>query len=294
MSNLVLYLIAVVIWGSTWLAIKFQLGAVGTSVSVAFRFGLSALILFAYAAWQRSPLKLPVRLHAWLALQGLLLFGVNYVLVYLSEVHLPSGIVAVIFSAAVFFNLIGARLWFGTPIPQRALFGAVLGCTGVVLVFSPQLLALSTTPESAIGAALALSSAFSASMGNLVASRNQQAGGNVITNTAWSMLYGAALVLAYALVTGERLAFAWTVPYVASFLYLTLFGSVVAFTAYLTLLKRVGPGKAGYVNVAVPVVALLLSTLFERLDWQPLMVAGAVLCLAGNVLVLRTKRRTGS
>ena len=294
MSNLVLYLVAVVIWGSTWLAIKFQLGVVGTSVSVASRFGFAAVVLFGYAAWQRSPLRLPARLHLWLALQGLLLFGINYVCVYLSEVHLPSGIVAVIFSAAVFFNLIGARLWFGTPIPRRALFGAALGCTGVVLVFSPQLLALSATPQAAIGAALALFSAFSASLGNLVASRNQQSGGNVITNMAWSMLYGSLLVLAYALVAGERLAFVWSVPYVLSFLYLTLFGSVVAFTAYLTLLKRVGPGKAGYVNVAVPVVALLLSTLFERLDWQPLMVVGAALCLAGNVLVLRTRRRAAS
>jgi drug/metabolite transporter (DMT)-like permease len=293
MSNLMLYLVAVVIWGSTWLAIKFQLGAVASSVSVASRFGSAALVLFLYAAWQRSPLRLPARLHAWLALQGLLLFGVNYVCVYLSEVHLPSGIVAVIFSVAVFFNLLGARLWFGTPIPPRALLGALLGCTGVALVFSPQLLALSATPEAAVGAALALFSAFSASLGNLVASRNQQAGGSVVTNTAWSMLYGAALVLAYAIASGERLDFVWTVPYVASFLYLTLFGSVIAFTAYLTLIRRVGPGKAGYVNVAVPVVALLLSTLFERLDWQPLMLVGAVLCLAGNILVLRSRRPAG-
>lgn len=291
MSNIWLYAVAVLIWGSTWLAIKFQLGPVGVSMSVAMRFGFAAILLFAFAAWRSIPLAASGERHRWLVLQGALLFGLNYVLVYVSERYLPSGIVAVFFSAVVFLNLFGARIAFGTPIPARALTGATIGCTGVALVFSPQFRALSTTPTVAFGASVALLSALLASFGNLVASRNQRAGGHVVANTAWSMLYGAILVFMYGLLTGERPAFPLTPAFVSSFLYLSIFGSVIAFTAYLTLMQRVGPGKAGYVNVAVPVVALALSTLFEDLHWAPLMVLGALLCLVGNVLVLRPGRR---
>ena len=291
MSNLVLYLLSVFIWGSTWIAIKFQLGPVGASVSVASRFGLASLLLFAYARLRDLPVVLPRPHHLGLAAQGALLFGINYVFVYLSERYLPSGIVAMVFSAIVFFNLLGARLWFGTPIAPRALLGATLGVAGVVLIFSPQFRSLGSSADVITGALFALASAISASLGSLVASYNQRFSAPVITNTAWAMAYGTVLVTVYGILTGESFAFAWTLPFVASFLYLTLFGSVIAFTAYLTLVKRVGPGRAGYVNVAVPVVALAISTLFENLRWQPLMIAGALLCLAGNVLVLRAGRR---
>lgn len=291
MSNLVLYLLTVFIWGSTWIAIKFQLGPAGASVSVAGRFGLASLLLFAYARLRDLPVVLPRRHHLGLAAQGALLFGINYVFVYLSERYLPSGIVAMVFSAIVFFNLLGARLWFGTPIAPRALLGATLGVAGVVLIFSPQFRSLGSSADVISGALFALASAVSASLGSLIASYNQRLSAPVITNTAWAMAYGTVLVTVYGFITGESFAFAWTPPFVASFLYLTLFGSVIAFTAYLTLVKRVGPGRAGYVNVAVPVVALAISTLFENLRWQPLMIAGALLCLAGNVLVLRAGRR---
>lgn len=290
MSNLALYLTAVLIWGSTWIAIKFQLGAVAPEVSVAWRFALAAAILFAVARARRLPIRLRGAEHAGLAVQGLLLFGVNYVTVYLAERTLPSGIVAVIFSIAVFWNLVGARLWFGTPIPPVALVGALLGVTGVALVFSPQIASLATHGADAGGMLFALSAPLCASAGNLVASRNQRAGVPVIQGTAWAMLYGSLFVALYAGGLGESFAVEPSVRYLASLLYLTVFGSVIAFTAYLTLMQRVGPGRAGYSNVAVPVVALVLSTVFEGLHWRPLMVLGALLCLAGNVLVLNPGR----
>ncbi len=290
MSNLVLYVIAVLIWGSTWLAIKFQLGSVAPAVSVGVRFAIAAALLFVYAARRRLPLRLDATDHGWLAIQGLLMFGINYVTVYLSERTLPSGIVAVIFSLAVFFNLIGARICFGTPIQRTAMAGALLGCGGVVLVFWPQIAHLSTTGTPLEGVLLAVVSALIASVGNIVASRNHRAGQAVVANTAWSMLYGSLFVGLYAVVTGDRLTIDWSVGYIASLLYLAVFGSVVAFTAYLTLMKRIGPGKAGYSSVAIPVVALLLSTMFEALRWQPVMVVGALLCLAGNLLVLQSGR----
>ena len=291
MSNLSLYALSVLIWGSTWLAIKFQLGVAPPAVSVAARFLLAAALLFAYAARRRLPLAFSRKAHLWLALQGLLMFGLNYVTVYLAERSLASGIVAVIFSLSVFCNLIGARLAFGTPIQPAAMAGALVGCAGVGLLFSPQLANLAASGAEMGDVALAIFSALVASAGNIVASRNHRAGQPVITNTAWSMLYGAVGVACYAAATECGIVLDWSAGYVASLVYLSVFGSVIAFTAYLTLMKRVGPGKAGYSSVAIPVVALLLSTLFEHLRWRPLMVAGALLCLAGNVLVLRSGRR---
>jgi len=137
MSDLALYACSVLIWGSTWLAIKFQLGVVPPAVSVAWRFAAAALILLAYAGYKRLPLRFDLRTHGWLALQGLLLFGINYVLVYLSEQSLTSGLVAVLFSLVAFCNIVGLRLFFSVPVNRTALAGSALGILGVALVFWP-------------------------------------------------------------------------------------------------------------------------------------------------------------
>src|SRR5579864_6564490 len=146
MSDLALYAWAVLIWGSTWLAIKFQLGVVAPAVSVAWRFAAAALMLMAYARLRRLPLRFDARTHAWLALQGLLLFGINYVLVYRSEQTLTSGLVALIFSLITFCNIVGLRLFFSVPVKPTALAGAILGVIGVALVFWPELANFSMSP----------------------------------------------------------------------------------------------------------------------------------------------------
>lgn len=286
MSNLNLYLISVGIWGSTWLAIKFQLGVVPPSVSVAWRFGLASLILMVYAYLKRLPLRFDQRTHRWLALQGLLLFGANYVLTYMSEQNLSSGLVAVIFSLLVFFNIAGTRLFFGSPPRSRSVLGAILGVAGVAMLFWPDLSQFSVAGTALQGLIMALIATLIASLGNMAATRNQRAGLPVFAQNAWAMLYGSIMVLAYALVVGDKLSFEPSFAYVASLLYLALFGSVLAFGAYLTLLGRIGAARAGYTAVAIPVVALALSTIFENLHWQPIMGLGVLLCLAGNLLVL--------
>jgi len=286
MSNLNLYLVSIGIWGSTWLAIKFQLGVVPPAVSVAWRFGLAALILMGYARFRRLSLRFDARTHLWLALQGLLLFGANYVLTYMAELNLSSGLVAVIFSLMMFFNIAGMRLLFHSPPRGRSVLGALLGIAGVTLLFWPDLSRFSVAGTALQGLIWALVATLIASLGNMTATRNQRAGLPVFAQNAWAMLYGALLVLGYALLTGERLAFETTFAYVCSLLYLALFGSVLAFGAYLTLLGRIGAGRAGYTAVAIPVVALTLSTIFEGLQWQGIMGVGVLLCLAGNLLVL--------
>jgi drug/metabolite transporter (DMT)-like permease len=291
MSTLNLYALSTLIWGSTWLAITFQLGVVPPAVSVVWRFALSALILFAYALSQRMPLRFAARDHMWLAIQGFFMFGFSYVCVYLSEQTLTSGLVAVVFSIMVFWNILGMRLFFNTPINPVTFVAAVLGVAGVALVFWPEIANFSASGAAVGGLGLALAGTIAASFGNLSALRNQRNQIPMIPQLAWAMLYGSLVIGVYAVAAGFEFTFEWSVPYVLSLIYLALFGSVIAFGLYLTLIKRIGVDRAGYVGVAIPIVALLLSTLFEDLEWQPSMVIGVLLSVAGNVLILRGKER---
>jgi len=287
MSTLHLYAITTLIWGSTWLAITFQLGVVPPAVSIVWRFALSALILLAYALWRRLPLRFSARDHLWMAVQGFLMFGLSYVCVYLAEEDLTSGLVAVVFSIIVFWNIIGMRLFFGTAVNPATLFAASLGVAGVVLVFWPEIANFSTSSRAARGLLFALVGTVAASLGNMIALRNQHHRIPIVPLIGWAMGYSTIFIAIYAALSGDEFAFEWSFSYVASLIYLALFGSVLAFAFYLTLIKRIGADRAGYIGAAVPVVALLLSTLFEDLQWQASMVVGVLLCIAGNVLILR-------
>jgi len=285
MNNLALYGCTVFIWGSTWLAIKFQLGTVAPAVSIAWRFALAGIILQVYARIRRLPLGFDLRTHAWLVLHGILMFGASYLLAYLSELTLPSGLVAVTFSLIVFFNILFLRLFFAVPVRTASLAGAAIGIAGVALLFRPDISGFSFSAEHRRGVAYCLGSTLVASLGNMTATQSHRMRLPVVQATAWSMLYGALFIAAYAALDGEAFAFDTAPTYVVSLLYLAVFGSVIAFVAYLTLMARIGADRASYSNIAIPVVAMLLSTLFEHLRWNLWIGAGLVLCLVGNVMV---------
>jgi drug/metabolite transporter (DMT)-like permease len=289
MSNLGLYSVAVLIWGSTWLVIKFQLGVVSPVVSVVWRFALAGVMLLAYSAIRRRPLLFRARDHLWIALQGILMFGLNYVGVYLAEQVLTSGLVAVIFSLVVSMNAVGMRVFFAKPIRATTIVAAIIGVAGVALVFWPEMRDLSSSPADLRGLGVALAATVIASLGNMVAMRIHRRQLPVMQVNAWAMLYAAMLVALIALASGQRFSFDLSWPYVASLLYLSLFGSALAFGAYVTLMRRIGADRASYTAVAIPVVALLLSSLFEQLRWQLATLAGVALCVAGNVLMLRRR-----
>ena len=289
MSNPALFLTATLIWGSTWLGITFQLGVVPPEVSVAYRFALAAALLAAWCAWRGVPVRFSRRDHAFLAGTGATLFGFNYVTVYWAERFVPSGLVAVVFSTIVFMSPVGMRLAFGTPMSARTLVAATLGVAGVALLFLPELDAARHGGSAALGIAFALVSTAIATAGNLFAVRNHQAGLPTFPATAWGMAYGALAAALSAAVTGAAWTFDPRPPYVLSLLYLAVFGSIAAFGAYLTLLKRVGAGPSSFVGVATPVVAMLLSTLFEGYRWTWVAVLGVALAIAGNVLALRPR-----
>jgi len=282
-----LFAIPTLIWGSTWFAIKFQLGVVAPQVSVAYRFALAALILAAWCAATGRSLALPRRAHYWMALQGVTFFGLNYVAVYEAEERIASGLVAVAFSTIVFMTPFGARFAFGTPLAARTLTGATLGVAGIALLFLPELRAAGQGGANAVGLALAIASPAIAAIGNLVSMRMQRDQLPVLTSTAWGMGYGALAVAAVAAAGGSAWTFDPRGAYVLSLLYLAVFGSIIAFVTYLTLLKRTGPGPASFVGVATPVIAMLFSTALEGYRWTWIGALGIALAVAGNVIALR-------
>jgi drug/metabolite transporter (DMT)-like permease len=291
MKNLLLYSTTVLIWGSTWLVITFQLGAVDPILSVAYRFTLASLLLLAFAMLRKINLRFTARQHVFFGLQGALLFSLNYLLIYLAELRLTSGLVAVIFSMLVFMNILIGALFLGTPVLPNVVIGALVGLMGISLVFLPELSAFSLHDRGFVGLLLSLGGTLFASMGNIVAARNQQEGLPVVQTNAFGMGYGAILMFAIALIAGTPFRFETTPTYIASLVYLAVFGSIIAFGAYLTLLGRIGADRASYSSLLFPLVALGISTLFEGYQWSVPALVGVLLVLAGNFLVLSRRRK---
>jgi drug/metabolite transporter (DMT)-like permease len=290
-ENTFLYVITVLIWGSTWLAIKFQLGVVPPELSVAYRFFLASLLLFAYSKLRGLNLRFSRREHLFIALQGLLLFSLNYVMVYFSEIYITSGLVSVLFSAVIIFNVIFGAFLLRNPVQGRVVLGALVGVLGLAFIFWPEMAGLNLEGLRLAGFLLGLLSAVSASLGNIVSARNQRAKLPVIQTNAFGMLYGSMATLVFSLVRGTQFAFDPSAGYIGSLIYLALFGSVIAFGSYLTLLGRIGADRAAYVTVLFPVIALVLSALFEGLKLNGLQFAGVALVLLGNVIVVARRRK---
>ncbi|HEX9706324.1 MAG TPA: DMT family transporter [Steroidobacteraceae bacterium] len=286
MPSPVIYAIVVLIWGTTWYAIKFQLGVVAPEISLVYRFGIAAICVFLFARLTGNPLGLSWRDHRYVALQGLTLFCLNYWMTYLSTQFLTSGLVAVIFTGIIFFNLINSRMIFGTPIERRVLVAAGAGMVGVALLFLPELQAAIDDPSIAHGALLALGATYVASLGNMAAMRNTQGALPVLTVNAYGMAYGAAGLGVIAAIRGTPVAFDPHWPYVVSLLYLSLAGTSLAFGLYLALLRRIGAARAAYTSVLFPVVALIVSTLFEDYRWSLAAFTGLAVLIAGNALAL--------
>ena len=285
-----LYATAVLIWGSSWFAIRFQLGEVAAEVSIAYRFGLAALLLLAWCRWRGLSLRFSPSQHAWIALQGLMLFCLNYLVLYWATGLLTSGLVAVIFSTIVLFNIVNSALLFGRRVDRRAVLGALFGIGGIALVFWPELQVLSLDDASLRGIVLGVAGTLLASWGNMASARNQRAGIAVVPSNALGMAWAALLLALWAAGRGERFAAPPDLAYGLSLLYLSLFASVLAFGSYLTLLGRIGPERAAYATVLFPLVALAISTLFENYQWTPPAALGVALVLGGNLLILERAR----
>ena len=287
LNTLTLFAGCVAIWGTTWLAITYQLGNVAPEASVSYRFLLAAALVAAYCKLRGLPMCLRPAEHAALALLGLFMYSVSYVFVYHAESHVASGLVAVGYSASPLLAMLGMRIVFGHAITARMALGSVLGIVGIALVFLPELGRAAHSGNVALGAFFTALAVLVTSAGNLVAHRNHERRLHGWPTMAWSMGYGGLASLAVALALGRPLTIDWSPGYLISLLYLAVFGSILAFAGFLELLGRIGAARASYIGVMVPIVALVISSVFEGFAWHPLTVVGIAISVAGNVLVLR-------
>jgi drug/metabolite transporter (DMT)-like permease len=267
------------IWASTWHVILYQLAETSAISGVAWRFGLAALILAAYALATGQSLRVPARLQAWLAGTGALQYGLNYTCVYEAERHIPSGLVAVLFTLMVFINALTGRLFFGRLLTLRFATCALAGVAGVAMIFWPEVVAAGQRPQAGLGLALGLVAVISACTGNVMTLKLSARGIALVPLLAWCMGYGALLLAGVALMSGPGLQLGHSLTWYVTLVYLAAFGSVLAFLTYFRLAQREGPGRAALTSVLIPVIALVISAAFE--GWRPhaLSVLGIAVCL---------------
>lgn len=291
MTNGLLYAITVLVWGTTWMAIEFQLGVVAPDVSVFYRFLLATCLLLGWCALRGQRLRFERAAHLRFAMLGLMLFSLNYLLTYHAQLYISSALTAIVFSTMLWMNIVNSRLFFGVRAPGAVWGGSLLGIAGILVLFLPEAGDLTVDSVSLYGMGLALFGALVASLGNMVSQAAQQRGLPIVQSNAWGMFYGALFSGASCLAQGRDFNIDWSAPYLLSLLYLTVLGSIVAFGTYLTLLGRIGASRAGYAVVMFPVVAILLSTLMGEIVLNAKLLTGIVLVLGGNAFVLRSRRR---
>jgi drug/metabolite transporter (DMT)-like permease len=280
--------LVVLIWGTTWHAIVYQINHSTPELGVTLRFGLAGLGVLGLAAWNGQTLRLPLRAHAVLALQGLFMYSLSYLCVYHAEKHVPSGLVAVGYSASPLLAGLGAWALWRTSLTPRFVAGGVCGVLGVALIFWPELGSASARATAALGLAFTVGAVLLSAVGALVASRNHRQAMGFWPALGYGLVYGA-LGSAVVLVVMQQPLRLPTVPsWWLAMAYLSGAGTVVAFAGFLTLQQRLGPGKAASVGVMTPVVALAVSTALEGYRPEALTFAGAALAILGNVLMLRS------
>ena len=289
MNNFILFGVTLFCWSPTWYLIKFQLGYVDPLVSVFYRFLAASIIIFIYLLIKKKNLKFSLNHHIWFLLFGICLYSLNYILLYLSNTYLISAFPAIVFSTVVIMNILGETFYFKKKPSFKTLIGATIGMIGIIIIFNDEIFNFSLNNGTHVGLFLALLGTFCASTGNMIHQRNLNNNFPLIETIAYAMLYGSLITLMITQIKGTELLFEYTFSYIASLVYLSVFGSIFAFIFYLKLLEKVGAGRAGYVGVVMPVLALLISTVFENLEWQIDLIVGLPILIIGAVLVINQK-----
>ena len=284
-----LYLSTVLIWGTTWIAIPLQLGEVAILTSVFYRFALAAAIMLFLVLVSGRLQTTSKQDHGFMVLHGICLFSLNFVCVYTAGLTVSSGLLAVIFSSSTLFNAINNRIFWGEK-PTPAVFAAgILGIIGLSLMFWPELAEDSNKGVDLGSIGFAFLGTFLFSLGNMISVRHNKKGLKPFTSSAYAMVYGALFLAGLLLITNTPLTWDSHPQYLGGLFYLAIIGSVAGFTAYLSLVARIGASKAAYATVLFPVVALALSTVFEGYAWSLSSLSGLGLVLLGNGLILGIK-----
>ncbi len=284
--DFILYGLLVFGWSTSWLPLKYQLGVVAPEVSILWRFIIAASLGFIIAKILKAPLSFTWRNHVRFAAMGVFIFSTNFTLFYYASAYVASGLLAVVFSTASLMNILLIALLNRTRPPALQLLSALIGLMGVGLIFWPE---LSVSPDALPALLLCIVGTLSFCTGNLVSAHVQKSDISVISSNCWGMFYGCFVLSFYAYMLGNPFIFDNSVIYISGLLWLAVFSSVIAFFCYLTLVGRIGAGKAGYATVVFPVFALLISTLFEGYEFGWLAGSGILLVITGNVMILKSR-----
>lgn len=281
-----LYSVVILCWSCSWYASKLQGGVVDAFVSLVWRFGTAASLMFGWAALGRQKLKFGWKVHLAFAPVGILMFSLNFAFAYHAVKLLPSGLVSVIFSLSTVTNMALVAVIFRRWPGIRSLMGAAFGVGGLALLFFGDIMPIDEIPGYWAGVFCGLAMTLTFSLGNVGSAWVQRRGVPVVSAAAWSMLYGLLSSIGLACASGTTFALDMSVAYVGSLLFLAIFGTLFAFSAYLELLRMVGPARAAYCTVWAPIGALAISSHFEQFSWTKVAAGAVALIVVGNILVL--------
>ena len=289
--NIFLFLFVICCWSPTWYVIKFQLGIVDPVLSVAYRFFIAALILFFFTIITKRKISFKLQDHFWFFLLGINLFSLNYILFYIANLYLISGIVAVCFSALIFMNILNERIFFQIKATYKTYLASMIGLLGLFIIFNKEIIGFTYSNKVHYGILLGIIATYFASLGNIISLRNSKNNLPIISTLSYAMLYGSIFTFIVSVILNKEIIFDISFSYITSLLFLSIVGSVLAFTLYLQLIKQIGAGRAGYIGAIVPVVALIISTYFENLVWNQSIILGLFLLILGAVLIIHQKQQ---
>ncbi len=285
-SNAFLFIICALVWGSTWIALTYQVHEMHIMLSIALRFAIAAIIIGIWCVLKGVTLRLSWQQHKWIFLAGLFIYVLDYSFLYAAQQHMLSALLAVLSSSVVYFNVILRRILLGIPMRIEVVLGATIGMIGIVLIFLPEFEAFSIQEGIVVGLLFAVASFLSSAFGNVVSEKILKSSTRVLQMNFWAMTYGVVVTFCVAMASGASFALPTATSYYVSLVYLSVFGSVIAFGAYMRLLKQIGSDKAAYVVLVYPIVALLISTVFEGYQWSFVAIMGVLIVLVGNVIAM--------
>ncbi len=284
------FIIVALIWGSTWYVITGQIGDVPASWSIAWRFALATPAMFLVALVMGKSLKIGRAGHMLAVFIGLTQFCLNFNFVYRAELHLTSGVVAVMFGLLMVPNTLFGRVILGQPVTLRFLLGSGVAIAGIAMLLWHEARLSPLGGNVGLGILLAIGGILAASIANVVQANETGRKLPMVSLLAWSMLYGTIIDFGLAWVTAGPPVFPDRWEYWAGIAWLGLAGSVVTFPLYYTIVREIGAARAAYNSVLVIIVAMLISTFVEGYQWSLLSASGAALALSGMILALRARK----
>ncbi|WP_316859365.1 DMT family transporter [uncultured Cohaesibacter sp.] len=282
-----LYAMMIIVWGTSWIAMANQIDIVPALITGIYRFSIASLIVFIWAMIGRYRLLFPLPVHLRMALLGMCMFSTNFVMFYYAAGYMASGLMAIIFSLTSLINIVLSAIFLGQRPTRFGLMGAALGLIGIGLIFWPEIAANAGNDGVLIGLGFGLAGTFCFCTGNIISVANRKYNVPLVSANAWSMFYGTLWLLFLSQLLDVPFLVDWQPKYWIAMAWLVLMASVIAFWGYMTLLNNIGPARAGYLTVLFPIVALVLSTIFENYHWTLPGLLGLVAIIAGNILVMQ-------